>query len=165
MTWGGRVAGLLLGLVVASGLAIAATPGRGPAMGFDLKITAIGAGEVGVAPSGMVMSARALRPGASVSSRMVLRNHTDALRAVRPHVDGGLDLDRHLRVELRDGARELYRGPLRGLRLGWGRALMLRPLQARAVTLRAWVSRGSAWRQLQGRVGSLTLRFRSRDPA
>jgi len=164
MSRGPRTAGLLVGLALAAGFVLSAHPAAGPPVGIDVTIAANRSGEVAVEPTGNVLSARALRPGGAASGRLVLRNQTPFTRALRPTVDGAKDLDRDLRITVTSSGKQIYKGPLGGLRRLRRGLVTIRSGEAAQLDLNVAVPSAAAEARLQGLSAQLSLSFSGKGP-
>jgi hypothetical protein len=159
---GVRAAGLLAGLCLVGAVALQAwrVPASPRAAGLEVDLRAVPSGEVGVAPAGAVIRARALTPGGPPArGRVRLSNRTAEELGARPRVTGGDPaLDRLVEVELVAAGRVVFRGPVGRLRGDLAALVPLRRGGTADVAVRASVPRG-AGRDAVARAGRWTLTF------
>ena len=126
-----RLAGCLLGVVLAGTLVLASRPASGgQAVGADVSVYANQTGELAVDPAGPTdfLHARELHPGASASGSFRVTNQTGRPEAIRlAAVPSARDLNDSLRVEISRSGRTLASGPLGSILGGEGNFLILDP--------------------------------------
>ena len=141
-----RVVGLTLGAAACATLLLGTHIGRpAGALGAALTLTSAPTGELGVMPTGIVLAARNLQPGAPpVRGSFVVRNQTGIPLDVRLHarpMSG--DLDSGARLRITAGAASLFDGTLGALRNGT-RRLVVQPGEGRRLGLAVSLSPGEA---------------------
>ena len=158
-----RLAGLLAGLVLVALVAVGSwrVPASPQAAGLEVDLRAVPTGEVGVAPAGPVLRGAELTPGGEAArARLRLSNRTAAALAARPLVTGGEPaLDRLVEVELREGGRLVFRGPLTRLRAQPASAIVTLPRGGGATVAVAVRVPSSAGDDVVARAGAWTLTF------
>src|SRR3954451_18426008 len=139
--WGvrtARLAGCLLGVVLAGILVLESRPATGgEGVGADVSVYANQTGELAVEPAGPAdfLHARELRPGASASGSFRVTNQTGRREAIRPAaVPSARDLDDSLRVEISSGGRTLASGPLGSIAADTAEPLVLDPGESAKVS-------------------------------
>jgi hypothetical protein len=154
-----RAIGLLLGLGLILGAVLAGrvTGGAAPA-GSSITLSMSRSGELEIVPSGAVLTAPDLHPGATAASgRVVMRNQTGRSLAVRLRAVPSLpDLDRLLRMDVAVERGPRLSAPIGALR-GWSeRPFLIRSGEHRRISLRAWLPAGIR-EGYQGRVVEVAL--------
>lgn len=149
--WARRI-GLATGLIAAA-VAVAGwrMPAGHGAPGLELAMTYQPAAQLELSPAGRVLTGSGMRPGASASGDLSVRNITGVTLAVRLRALPSIpDLDRILLVRLEAGGRVLYDGPLGRLRGGKGAPLRLasgaRTTVHASARLSAGAGAGGGWR-------------------
>jgi hypothetical protein len=148
MTWAippTRTAGIASGLALAALLVLAfRVPASSELLGAGVRVTATAPGEVHVPATGAFLRVDKLTPGgqparATLPITNVTRGPLDV--RLRAHI-ASHELDRALRLELREGDRVLASGTLAGLRR-WTRPLRLERAGESTVSVRAWIPAGA----------------------
>jgi hypothetical protein len=154
-----KVVGLMLGAAVTGVLLLGLHITR-PAGALDaaLTLTSAPTGELAVAPSGAVLTARDLRPGRPpATGGLVVRNQTGIALDVRMRArPASGDLDDDVRLRMTAGASTLFEGTLGELRDG-SRSFVVRPGEGRRLRLAATVTGTNA----QGRSDDVALELTS----
>jgi hypothetical protein len=124
-------------------------------------MVAVPPGELTVESEGTFLAGRALEPGGrDARGKLRLRNVTGSdLRVRLRGLPSNRDLDRLVRVELRAGGHELFRGSLARLRR-WTRPAPLAVRDTLSVSARAWIPAGAG--DVEGREADVTVEARAR---
>jgi hypothetical protein len=158
-----RAGGLALGIAVAALLVLAfRVPAEGGPLGAGMRLTTVAPGELEVSPTGTLLNARRLLPGADpAQATLDLRNVTGKdLRVRLRGLPANRDLDRLARLEvLAPGGRALVRGPLARFR-DWTAALRLPRSGSAGLTVRAWIP-ASVRTGFEGRDVDVTVEMRA----
>ncbi len=160
-----RGAGIALGLTIAGGALLSwrIPPGTGT-LGTDVIIASQPSGEIAVTPTGPFVSGIHMEPGAQDSGStgtIKVRNQTG--RTLQVHLRGlpsTVDLDALLWVQIDAGERELFRGPVGGLRAWTLESFSLRPGQRQTVSVQTWLP-SSVQTGYEGRIATVDLEFES----
>jgi len=155
-----RIAGFTVGVAAVAALMVTwqVDPGAGT-VGADVTFLASPTGELDI-PTGPFVRGVGMAPGDDATGTVPVRNQTGSTLAIAVRVLPSIaDLDPVLRVHMTAGEREVYDGPLGGLR-DWSDPFRLasgkRVPLAVAVTLP-----GGSDEDSHGRIDDVSLEFRS----
>ncbi|MDQ3990995.1 MAG: hypothetical protein M3245_01620 [Actinomycetota bacterium] len=159
----------LIGAVLGSGLAIVIIAGwRVPPVAGSLPagVTIVGqpSGELSVRPAGVVLEATELLPGGDTASsrRLELRSQTAVPLDVRLDASPATgDLDDSLWIEISSAGAPVFKGPLRRLRRGTDRPILVQPGAHVRVRVRAWIPAGIDEAGIAGRHDEVRIGLRS----
>ena len=155
-----RIAGFVAGVAAVAILVAGWQVGRGTGtVGADVTFVATPTGELGL-PAGPFVKGIGLEPGADAHGTVPVHNQTGSTLAISVKVLPSIgDLDRVLRVRMTAGGREVYDGPLGGLR-DWSRPFRLASGGAVPLGVRIALPDGSDAAS-HGRIDDVSLAFRS----
>jgi hypothetical protein len=163
-----RLAGCLLGMVLAGILVLASRPvSGGAAVGAAVNLYANQTGELAVDPAGPAdfLTVSELRPGASASGNFRVTNQTGVREALvlgaRP---SSHELDYSLAIEIRAGSTTLYSGTLGSLSEATPVPLLLDPGDTATVTVTVSLS-GQTGPELAAALVGIAIVFDAAPPA
>ncbi len=159
----------LLGLLIGCGLCVALVasgkmPDNPGSLTTRLSMEAAPTADLTVSPSGRFISARNLKPGPKngVRGSVTLVNGGAAPLSVRARgLNSTTELNRLLRIQIRAGDQEVFRGRLRRLRRWTARSFRIAPRAKQRVRVRAWLP-SSLTKGRRARVANLTFEWRAR---
>jgi hypothetical protein len=159
-----------IGFVLGVSLAVTAVLGwrlpRGTGrLGADVAIAFLQTGELQLAETTPLITASGLRPGASATGTVDVRNSSGSRLSVSVTAEPSItDLDRLLWIDITAAGERLFRGPLGELRDGAGRRFTISPLQTRTLDVRAWLP-ATVTDGFEGRIDQVNLTFQPRVAA
>jgi hypothetical protein len=160
LRWGVFFLGILMAMVA---LLAWRVPGGSGAAGLDLTISVAPSGELQLTPSGPVVSAKGLIPGApddGAGGSFVVRNRTGTKLDIRIQaLPSSVALDDTLEIDIQVGGSELFSGRLGALRRWTEKRFVLNSGQAERLVVWVWLPPGT--RAYQGWAQDVSLRFQS----
>lgn len=132
-------------------------------LGADVSISTLATGELAL-PTQPFLRGVQLRPapaGRAIDVDLPVGNHTGFALGVRMRaLPSNTELDRVLRLHVRNGNRTLFRGTLGELRRWTPANLRLAPSATQHLRVRAWVG-ASAGSTYQGRMSDVSLELKA----